>query len=273
MGMYAKLMSRITESSLMEEDVLTRYVFMMLLAIADPEGYVVGTDIAIARRINVSVPELKASLERLMAPDPSSNSREYEGRRVIESDVERGYFLVNYRKYRDTRDEESRRNYMREYMQQYRSGGPVNKRKQRKPRLAKAEAEVQVQEKAQPMLGLESRSTIPGSTVLPAVLASEPRFVAAWKMWLEHLKQKRKPPTLHAQDLQLRKCAELGLEEALKWIANAIEHNWQGLYEPTTSTRQPNPTQRVDRNAGTTNAGRAAMYANVGKKVQLPNPE
>lgn len=44
-------------------------------------------------------------------------------------------------------------------------------------------------------------------------------------------------------------------------------------HEPTSTTRQPNTAQRVDRNAGTTNAGRAAMYANVGKKVQLPNPE
>jgi len=142
-------MARITESSLMEEDVLTRYVFMMLLAIADPEGYVVGTDVAIARRINVSVAELKGALERLMAPDPSSNSREREGRRVIESDIERGYFLVNYRKYRDTRDEESRRKYMKDYMQNYRSGGVnhVNNRKQRKPPLAKVEVQVEAEVK------------------------------------------------------------------------------------------------------------------------------
>lgn len=79
--------------------------------------------------------------------------------------------------------------------------------------------------------GLQRGSTIAGSTVLPAVLASEPRFVAAWKMWLEHLKQKRKPATLHAQDLQLRRCAEWGLERALKAIQASIEHNWQSIYE------------------------------------------
>lgn len=143
--MYAKLMSRITESSLMEEDVPVRYVFMMMLAIADPEGYVVGTDVAIARRMNISVNDLQKALVPLMSPDPNSNSKEHDGKRIIDSDCERGYFVVNYRKYRDTRDEEQRREYMRDYMRKYRAGkgvAPVNKRKPRKPRLAQEEAEV-----------------------------------------------------------------------------------------------------------------------------------
>jgi hypothetical protein len=62
MGMYAKLMSRITESSLMEEGIPVRYTFMMLLAIADPKGYVVGTDVAIARRLNMGAKEFKECL-------------------------------------------------------------------------------------------------------------------------------------------------------------------------------------------------------------------
>ena len=152
MGMYAKLMSRITESSLMEEELPVRYVFMMLLAIADPHGYVVGTDIAIARRLNIDVPLFKKCLCELMKEDPDSNSKEHEGRRVIDSDCERGYFLVNYVKYRDTRDEEDRRNYMREYMRKRRGAkdvSTVNSGKQRKPRLAKEEVEVQGKEKAE----------------------------------------------------------------------------------------------------------------------------
>lgn len=118
--MYAKLMSRITESSLMEEDILVRYTFIMLLAIADPQGYVIGTDVAIARRLNLPIPELKSAITELGKPDPDSNSQEMEGRRVIESDCERGYFIVNYRKYRETRDEEQRREYMRDYMRKRR---------------------------------------------------------------------------------------------------------------------------------------------------------
>ncbi len=100
----------------MEEDIPTRYCFVMLLAIADPHGYVVGTDIALARRLNMPLPEFQQCIAALTAPDPDSNSEEMDGRRVIESDGERGYFLVNYRKYRETKDEDQRRDYMRNYM-------------------------------------------------------------------------------------------------------------------------------------------------------------
>ena len=144
MGMYAKLMSRITESSLMEEAVPVRYVFMMMLAMADPQGYVIGTDVAIARRMNISVKELQDALVPLMSPDESSNSKEQEGRRVILSDCERGYYCVNYCKYRDTRNEEDRREYMRDYMRKRRSGNDVadvNSCKLSKPQLAQVEAE------------------------------------------------------------------------------------------------------------------------------------
>lgn len=144
MRMFAKLFSRITESSLMDEDVPVRYCFVMLLAIADPQGYVVGTDVAIARRMNVPLDEFKRCLGELMKPDEDSNSKEEEGRRVIQSDAERGYFLVNYRKYRDTRDEEQRRDYMRDYMRNRRNGkdvASVNNCKHGKHSLANADAD------------------------------------------------------------------------------------------------------------------------------------
>ncbi len=121
--MYAKLFSRITESSLMEEDVATRFVFMALLAIADPQGYVIGTDVALARRMNMPFQDFNAAIKRLMAPDPESNSKEEDGRRIVRSDCERGYYLVNYLKYRNTRDEGARRDYQRAYREKYRAEG------------------------------------------------------------------------------------------------------------------------------------------------------
>ena len=136
----------------MDEEIVVRYTFMMMLAIADPQGYVVGTDVAIARRMNIPQDLFKKCLVSLMAPDENSNSKEHEGRRVIESDCERGYYLVNYRKYRDTRDEEHRREYMREYMRNRRSGKDVtlvNNGKQCKPPLAKEEAEVKGEAEAE----------------------------------------------------------------------------------------------------------------------------
>lgn len=139
--MYAKLFSRITESSLMEESINVRYVFVMLLAIADPKAHVIGTDVAIARRINIPLEEFQLCVEALMRPDPNSNSEEEEGRRLVRSTGERGYRIVNYLTYRNFRDEEHRRDYMRGYMKDYRSRNAVNSGKHGKPRLANAEAE------------------------------------------------------------------------------------------------------------------------------------
>ena len=76
----------------------------------------------------------------------------------------------------------------------------------------------------------EKKSTIPGGTVIPGELNTED-FKTAWTLWLDHLKAKRKPATIHAQDLQLARLAKLGAATAIKTIHHCIEHNWQGIYD------------------------------------------
>lgn len=105
---------------------------------------------------------------------------------------------------------------------------------------------------------------ITGSTVVPASLAKSIPFLEVWKSWLEHLKQKRKPATLHAQDLQLRRLAEWGEERAIAAIRISIEKNWQSIYEDTTNGDN-RTTSKPDRNAGTSNAGRIGQYDGIGK--------
>lgn len=135
----------------MEEPIAVRYTFVMLLAIADPEGYVIGTDVAIARRLNMKLTEFTSCLHALMKPDPFSNSKVLDGRRIVKSDADRGYLIVNYASYRDLKDPKSRRDYMREYMRSYREtetepvdtkdvtnrvNNPVNTVNNGKPQLA-----------------------------------------------------------------------------------------------------------------------------------------
>lgn len=128
----------------MEEKIDVRYTFVLMLAICDPTGHVIGTDVAIARRLNMGVEQFQQCVEILMRPDKDSNSKEEDGRRVIASAGERGYKLVNYLTYREMKDEEHRRSYMRDYMQNYREKkaklAPVKKRKQR---LTQAEEEAE----------------------------------------------------------------------------------------------------------------------------------
>ena len=181
--MYGKLFARIFESSLMEEPVNVRYTFMALIPLCDPKGYVIGTDVAISRRLNIPLQEFQECILRLMQPDPNSNSKKHEGRRVIRSDIERGYFVVNYPDYRDIKSPEERREYMREYMRKYRSqydvnnpdscnsvdnkdlGEPVNTVNNGKPKLAKlgeadadAEADAEAEEKKRGAASTKTRT-------------------------------------------------------------------------------------------------------------------
>jgi hypothetical protein len=160
--MYAKLFARIAQSSIMEEEVKTRYVFMMLLAVADDKGDIIGTDIAIARMINIPKSDFVVAIERLKAPDPDSNSPYHEGRRLIPSDSGRGYTVVNYLTYRAIKSNAEKRDYMKNYMRDRRAKekeekdleNPVNSVKPCKTLLtdvthteAEAEAEADTEEK------------------------------------------------------------------------------------------------------------------------------
>lgn len=69
-----------------------------------------------------------------------------------------------------------------------------------------------------------------GIDAIPAVL-NTPAFLETWGRWHDHLKQKRKPATILARDLQLGTMAKLGEVRAIAAINNSIEHNYQGIYE------------------------------------------
>jgi hypothetical protein len=186
--MYAKLFSRISESSLMEEPIATRYAFMMLLAICDPQGYVIGTDVAIARRLNIPLADFQEAIAHLSAPDPNSNSKEADGRRVLPSEGERGYRIVNFLKYRNVRDEEERREYMRGYIADYRAAGkdksrpgkhsvnPVNSVNFCKPRLAQADAYADAEAEAEQNTSKKRTVVESNGPPAPDVLPDEALF-------------------------------------------------------------------------------------------------
>ncbi len=79
--------------------------------------------------------------------------------------------------------------------------------------------------------------------VFPEALRTT-EFKEAWNRWNEHLKQKKKTPTSHAQDLQLSKLEKMGVNQAIITLNHCIEHNWQGIYEPIGNSAPPPPKQQ-----------------------------
>ncbi len=99
--MYVKLFGTIVRSSIWEESLSTRLVWITLLVTADRTGFVRTTDEALARLANVPYEETIQALEILQNPDERSKSHKDEGRRIRATDG--GYYLINYEDYREIR--------------------------------------------------------------------------------------------------------------------------------------------------------------------------
>lgn len=114
--MFAKIFAQIFDSSI-ANDCRARHVFMDLLVLADSDGVVDMTLDALARRTNVPIDEVRQAIVQLSAPDAGTRTQEEEGRRIMPIDEHRdwGWQVVNYQHYREIRDEESRREYFRQY--------------------------------------------------------------------------------------------------------------------------------------------------------------
>ena len=123
--MYARVYEQIFSSSIMEEDLETRYIWFCLLTLSDRDGFVDMTIPAIARRINLDDVVVSKAIDKFMMPDPSSRTDTQEGRRLEKIRDSFGWKIINYIHYRDLRNEENRREYMRGYMRDKRN---VNKK-------------------------------------------------------------------------------------------------------------------------------------------------
>ena len=104
---FTKLFSSITESTVWQEDAHTRLVWITMLAMADKQGRVWASIPGLATRARVDTDSARTAIERFLSPDADSRTKLFEGRRIEE--IDGGWRLLNYKKYREIRDEETRR--------------------------------------------------------------------------------------------------------------------------------------------------------------------
>lgn len=136
--MFAKVFQQIFDSSI-ANNCRARHVFMDLLVLADSDGVVDMTEEAIARRTNVPLEEVHSAITELSSPDPATRTPDEDGRRIIPIDAGRawGWQIVNYAHYRSIRDEESRREYFRDYRRKERESKRPKKNKKPKDILGR----------------------------------------------------------------------------------------------------------------------------------------
>jgi hypothetical protein len=116
---YVKLHDQLLRSSIMEEAVHVRFLFLVCLTLADRNGNFRATPPALARIANLPIAQVEEALAVLQAPDELSTSDEEDGRRLLLlSPNEWG--IVNYARYRDLKDPWEERQKVRERVRRHR---------------------------------------------------------------------------------------------------------------------------------------------------------
>lgn len=117
METWCKLFGSIVTSTIWQEDLPTKVVWITMLAMKDRDGVVNGSVPGLAKMAGVSVEECEKALEKFEGPDKYSRSQEREGRRIQKQDG--GWLILNHFKYRDEKSD-YRREYNRRKQAEYR---------------------------------------------------------------------------------------------------------------------------------------------------------
>ncbi len=148
---YVPLFCSITDSTIWSLDAETCKVFITMLAMADPEGYIAAAIDGIAVRSRLSVDQVESAIKKLSAPDPRSRNKSSDGRRVVE--VERGWFIPAIPWFRQLARHEAEKARKRLWARENNSGRPS--RASATPR--RTETETETEEKILPSVGAPKR--------------------------------------------------------------------------------------------------------------------
>jgi hypothetical protein len=95
---YAKVHQSILQSSLWCEDSDTKVVWFTLLALANKHGEVQASIPGLARTAGVAIDKCSEAIDKFTSPDKYSRTKDADGRRLLE--IDGGWALTNYAKYR-----------------------------------------------------------------------------------------------------------------------------------------------------------------------------
>lgn len=100
MSGYAKVHGSILRSTVwVGASKEVRLTWLTMLILADGEGYVASSVPGLAKEAGVTIEECEQALEVFRSPDKYSRTKDYEGRRIVDTDG--GWLVLNHAKYRD----------------------------------------------------------------------------------------------------------------------------------------------------------------------------
>lgn len=127
MKLYARLFTKILYSSLMQEDIETRFLFITCMLLANDDGVIDMPLSALARSANMPLEMTGRALQRLVQPDPDSGCRDEEGRRLVPLDPDRparGWRIPSWSEYKDVLTAEHERELGKRRVARFRAKPP-----------------------------------------------------------------------------------------------------------------------------------------------------
>ena len=113
--MFAKVFASLWQGSMVGRSDM-QLVFIYMLANCDAKGVFDQTPEVVAALTGIPIERVEVAIKQLESPDPRSRTATDDGRRLVLLDDHRdwGWRIVNYAEYRNSRDEEQRREQNRE---------------------------------------------------------------------------------------------------------------------------------------------------------------
>lgn len=139
MAGYTKLFNSILASSVWQESLATKVLWITLLAMADKNGIAEASIPGLAKIAGLSLADTETGLKSLEAPDKYSRTKDFEGRRIESCDG--GWKILNHSKYRQKMSADDRREYKRIKQQEYRAEKSTKSTGGQSGHNAKAKAE------------------------------------------------------------------------------------------------------------------------------------
>lgn len=234
MAGYAKVFSDIVHSTVWREDVYTKVVWITMLVMADRHGLVMSSIPGLADAAKVSLEQCLSALEVLSSPDKYSRTKEFEGRRIDE--VDGGWLLLNYEKFRSRKDDEEQR---------IRTADRV--RRHRLKLLGRTETDNVTENvtvtQSNPIAETSSTASANSKAIKDIFVLPEWIDVKAWTEWEKFRIERKKP----LSDLSRKKCVavlEKHKGQQKEIIDLSIMNGWTGLFPP--KSRGQNGTHQQD---------------------------
>lgn len=137
--MYGKIYEQTFTGSMRGIGPVKFSTWAYVIAYTQPDHRVELNPSIVSHLIGCDEKLVSDAIAEFCSPDPKSRNKDHEGRKLLQ-EGEFLYFVVNHDKFRGMRDDDGRKEYMRNYMRERRKRMLTVKSKQCKPELSQAEA-------------------------------------------------------------------------------------------------------------------------------------